>query len=341
MNRKSQLFNLLEKANNPHLLIDGDGRIVWQNQAACDFLALSVEMNSDIYHFFEAAQVRKILSTEHYSTFDAQFETKSGNQVKQAVLVVDLSGGNPDSLFFLLSLHSRASEQSEILQRAQFLETVAHDLKNPLGAIFGYADALLDTQVGSGLNETQQNVLSRIRNTALRCIEMVRNYQQLLELQSGSILTVNTPLNLNSVVESVISSLWRSGNDSAVLKTELAEPAPMIKARRIQVERIFANLFGNAIKYTPAGENITVRTWNAENAACLSVTNSGAVISEDELPQLFDRYSRASTGQEQSGSGLGLHIVKQLTQKLGGKCQVSSSLEQGTCFTIILPSARF
>lgn len=337
MNNNSELLNLLENACNPHLLIDGDGQIVWQNQAARNFFALLEGETADIYQYFEPGQIKKILTTEHYTTLDVQFKTKTGSQIKQAVLVLDLSSGNPDSLVFLLSLFSRATEQSEINQRAQFLEAVAHDLKNPLGAIFGYADALLDTQAGSGLNETQQHVLIRVRSTALRCIEMVRNYQQLLELQSDAILPISAPLNLNSIVDGVVSYLWRPGIDSADLKVKLDQSAPTVKARRIQAERVFANLLGNAIKYTPNDKTITVSSWVADNLVYLSIHNDGTTIPADELPQLFDRYSRASSGQEQSGSGLGLHIVKQIMQRLGGKYQASSSPKDGTCFTVAFP----
>ena len=337
MNNEIPLINLFEDASNPQLLVDGDARIIWRNQAANSFFEVLADDTDDLRQYLEPEKIKAILATEHYSTLDVEFITKSGTKLQQAVLVSDLSSGDPDSLAFLLSLFSSITEKAEINQRAQFLESVAHDLKNPLGAIFGYADALLDTAVGVGLNDIQQQVIGRVRSTALRCLEMVRNYQQLLELESHSVLPVNSDINLDTVISSVIAYLWRENKDGSKLNVTLSSKPLMIKARRAQIERVFANLLGNAIKYTPAGETINVKTEAVDEKAVISVHNSGVHIPAEELPGLFERYSRASTGENTSGTGLGLHIVNQITERLGGSIQVKSSPETGTVFTVALP----
>jgi signal transduction histidine kinase len=246
---------------------------------------------------------------------------------------VDLSGSDPSDLMILVVFRpGRAS-----VQQRQVLATVAHDLKNPLSAIFGYVDALLDTSLGAGVTDNQRAVIGRVRSTAARALEMVRNYQYFAELSEHAVIASAAREELSTTVRVVLDYTWRSDAHTPRLELKLAQEGLWVKIERVQLERIISNLLSNALKYTPANGVVTVTTAVSDGRALLEVTNTGALIHPDELPMIFDKFQRTSTSRGKPGSGLGLHICKQLVEAAGGEITAESNTDLGTRFQILLP----
>lgn len=328
----------LLNARDPFLCVDGEAHIVWHNTAAEELLAAAATPLRELGDLLPPQDIRSVLSTTHYSTIESKLKDRRGNELKQTIVVIDISRGLLDSELFLLCFKSVGSESTMMAAREEFLATIAHDLKNPLGAIFGYADALLDTPVGAGLSAQQRDIISRVRHTAQRSVELVRNYQHLSALQSRSITPSQNTISLNAAVQNIVDYTWRDEQHSPKLLLNLAAPPPLVRLEKLHLERIVSNLFSNALKYTPVNGTIVITTGEEGGRPFMEVKNSGAVLTQSEIDSIFEKYTRAHNSSGIPGSGLGLYIVKYILDAVGGTIHVSSSEASGTSFKIGFPS---
>jgi two-component system sensor histidine kinase BaeS len=124
---------------------------------------------------------------------------------------------------------------------------------------------------------------------------------------------------------------------SVTLDRELAE-APVVADER-WLHQVVTNLLGNALKFTPAGGRVTVRTGQTGPDAVLTVTDTGVGIAADELPHVFERFWRGQAAAGTSGSGIGLAIAAELARAHGGTLAAASQPGQGTTLTLTLPRA--
>jgi two-component system, OmpR family, phosphate regulon sensor histidine kinase PhoR len=121
-----------------------------------------------------------------------------------------------------------------------------------------------------------------------------------------------------------------------------APPEPlMVRATDQGLARIFGNLVGNGVKYTPTGGSVTVRLGLQGSGATVTVADTGMGIPKDELPRLWTEFFRARNAKQSEivGTGLGLSIVKRLIASFGGQVSVASEEGKGTSFTVSLPVA--
>jgi two-component system sensor histidine kinase BaeS len=135
-----------------------------------------------------------------------------------------------------------------------------------------------------------------------------------------------------------------------VLKVEQDNDIPICECDSGKMDQVVTNLVSNAIKFTPKDGEVTVRTYRKSygeeipglsgDFVALDVIDTGVGISADEVPLIFDRYRQATSanGSTQKGTGLGLTIVKRVTEAHGGRVFVESSLGKGTKFTVVIPT---
>jgi signal transduction histidine kinase len=105
----------------------------------------------------------------------------------------------------------------------------------------------------------------------------------------------------------------------------------------VALERIFANLLHNALKFTPGAGQVAIRSAPQNGEIVVSVADTGPGIAPQEIPLLFERYKQSKTSRNREGAGLGLFIVKSLVDAYQGRVEVESSLGVGTCFSVFLP----
>lgn len=241
------------------------------------------------------------------------------------------SKADPDCVTISLATMNRSDQQT---MASDLLAMLAHDLKNPIGAIFGYADILLDTPTGVGLNDKQNEILSRIRGTSSRCMELIRNYLYLAQSQDGKLSLRPVKLDLNNALRSVIETTWRDESDAAQVSLDLCPNGALVQADNFALERMLANLFSNALQYSPPRGEIKISTRREENSLVLEINNQGQPIAAQDLPHIFERFYRATNSKGIRGSGLGLYIVQQIASALQVRLSVDSNISSGTTFRL-------
>jgi light-regulated signal transduction histidine kinase (bacteriophytochrome) len=231
-------------------------------------------------------------------------------------------------------------EQRAVRARDDLLAVVSHDLRSPLSGVLLQTEVML--HVTGPADEAGENVLrggvERIRRLA---DHMKALTDDLLDL--ASIEAHRFALHLRSVESRELVEEARLGVSplaeakGLTLTVELID-APRLEADPERIFRVLSNLLGNAIKFTPAGGTITIRTERRGDDLSIAVADTGPGVAADQLPHVFDRYWKAPS-TSQPGSGLGLYIARGIVEAHGGTIWAESSAA-GARFTFTLPLAR-
>jgi signal transduction histidine kinase len=234
---------------------------------------------------------------------------------------------------------ARALAEEAVRSRDEFLTSVAHDLKNPLGAIKGYAQLLQRRlRTTRGLDPlTIEEQLRRIEGMADRTSIQIDELLDAARLQAGQPLPLNlAPVDLSELVERVAAE-WQGASPLHSIHVErvTTELLGVWDARRL--ERVLSNLIGNAIKYSPEGGQVTIRTCHEPDGVVLVVQDGGIGIPAQDLPHVFERFYRASNATGLEGTGLGLAGVRQIVEQHGGSIAIESDEGRGTRVTVRLP----
>ncbi len=232
----------------------------------------------------------------------------------------------------------RVRAQAANRLKAQLVSALAHDIKNPLGVILGYAESI-ESRLGNR-PEAQDNLnaLQRIEDNAERIVKLVTGFLDASRVESGKVELARQPVQLNLLVREVCRQQMgdlRSKNLS--LRVDLHDPLPDMLGDEAQIDRVLWNLVGNAIKFTPMGGKITVIS-RVENAhVCVDVKDTGTGIPKDEQPLLFSEFRCLKGSAKVEGTGLGLFIVKTIVEAHGGKVGVESEEGKGATFSVRFP----
>jgi signal transduction histidine kinase len=245
------------------------------------------------------------------------------------------------------STDPQASSTQELEQaRLQFIDLVAHELKQPMTAIQGYTTLLLLGMAGE-LNETQRQFVDVINANVGRMGNLVNNLLEISRLEAGRIRLEFAPVDLRTVVEEVVTAA-RSDIEARDhnLKVDLAEGLPLAWGDRQRLAQILTHLLNNACRYTPEGGTIRIAAARCDDPElpaghlCVTVTDTGIGLTPEEIASL-DKFFRADHDfvQQQAGSGLGVPIARGLVALHGGDFVVESEPERGSSFSFTVPVA--
>lgn len=213
---------------------------------------------------------------------------------------------------------------------------IVHDLRDPLATIALEA-YLLDRKLAAGDHTDARSAVARI----LRNIDFLdRMVQDLLDSCAAGDAGLDLqrgPLELRELLELVVDRTISTSDRGRVL---LEAPFPVaLSGDRLRIERVIANLIGNALKHTPKHGMIIVRLDPGPEVARVSVIDGGPGIPAEELESIFDKYCRGSTACGQGGRGLGLFLSKKIVEAHGGRIGVESVPGRGARFYFELPMA--
>jgi len=227
--------------------------------------------------------------------------------------------------------------QHAVRARDDLLAIVSHDLRNPLNSI-GLALGMLKFPEESDRRKSMKQ-LAAIERSATRMNRLIDDLLDVASIEAGHLSVEKTRFGVQQLVaEALEASQSAAAIRSVELKAELSPSLPAIFADAARLQQVFANLVGNAIKFTPAGGVVTVRAKPSGDAVTFSVTDTGSGIGEDVLPRLFDRFSQAKR-TARLGTGLGLFIVKGIVEAHRGRVWVESRVGEGSTFSFALPVA--
>jgi signal transduction histidine kinase len=221
------------------------------------------------------------------------------------------------------------------LQR-QFVSMVSHEFRTPLAIIDGSAQRIL-RRLDQLPTERMEIGLTKIRTAVARLTDLMESVLSAARLEAGSIKYEPAPCKMDKLVEDLCHN-YQELNSKHKIIANVGKLPPMVHVDVSLIRQVFSNLISNAIKYSPEGTEVLIVGESDEHGGVqVSVQDQGYGIPADELDKLFDRYFRASTSTGIVGTGIGLHLVKMLVEMHAGTVTVSSTVGEGTCFTVRLP----
>ncbi|HEY9700716.1 MAG TPA: ATP-binding protein [Trichocoleus sp.] len=227
------------------------------------------------------------------------------------------------------------------LDRAKtiFFSNVSHEFRTPLTLMLGPLEDLL-THPSKPLPTEDREQLETVHRNSLRLLKLVNTLLDFSRIEAGRIQAVYELTDL-SAFTAELASVFRSAIERAGMTLNVdCPPLPeQVYVDREMWEKVVLNLLSNAFKFTFAGA-ITVGLQWLKDRVELIVQDTGTGIPEEELPHLFERFHRVpgAKGRTYEGSGIGLSLVQELVKLHGGTIEVESVVDQGTCFTVTIPT---
>ena len=241
----------------------------------------------------------------------------------------------------LVATEQRLRLEAERANRAkdEFLAIVSHELRSPLNALRGWGFLLGSAKApDASLIERATQAIKRNVDHQARLIDDLLDTSRIM---SGKLNIERRPVNLVEIVQAAMEVV-RPSSVAKRIDVELSteRPAVTIEGDAARLHQIAINLLSNAVKFTPEGGGVRVSVETGEGVARLAVTDTGAGIDAEFLPRVFDRFTQAdtSTTRRHGGLGIGLALVRHLTELHGGKVRAASEgVGKGSTFTVELP----
>lgn len=212
--------------------------------------------------------------------------------------------------------------------------TLSHDLKNPLSMI-ALDLCMLQERLPAFASSELRRTLARIGQNVAFIDRLVHDLLDLSLIDAARLEITAVPLELSSLVEEVIERAT-SARDRTRVRVEVGEPV-IVLGDGARLERVIANLLGNALKYSPRGSQVVVRLAIAAQTVRVSVIDHGPGLDPAEASTVFEKFRRASSARGREGAGLGLFVSHQIVAAHGGRIGVDSVVGEGSCFYFELP----
>lgn len=343
---RRQFDALYEKSPAAYLTIDDDGAIKRANPAAVHLLEDTIA-NSTTRNFYdfvkrdaaadnsEAILRGKVSAGLTVTDFQLPIVTVKGQD--RWVLVTVFAGESRDER--LLAVTDITEQRAVDTAKSEFVALATHQLRTPIAAIRWNVELLLRTMKDSK-TEKQDKYLTKVERNVLRMLNLINDFLSVSKLEMGTFAAEPEVVEFGEYLAGILDEFEEKVTNKQLTVHKTLEPEQM----RVAIDRrlfhiISSNLLSNAVKYTPAGGSVAITARNDNGTFYFSVADTGIGIPETEQAELFKKFFRATNAKQQvtEGTGLGLYVVKQSVEILGGTLSMQSAENQGTTFIVELP----
>ncbi len=362
--RTAEVQDLYDNAPAGYHSLDVDGKLLMINQTELNWLGYTREevLGRPFTDFYAPSSLE--VFQEQFPAFkkrgwvkDLEVELLSKDQriipvVINSTAIYDANGNFVMSRSTLLD-DSERKAANETLRRTnlklehalrmkdEFLANMSHELRTPLNGILGSSEVLLDGYRGA-LNDAQRKFVSTIDVSGRHLLSLINDLLDITKIEAGKFELQPEIVNISDVCRSSLVFV----RDQALKKNIALEFLPetavtTLLADQRRLKQVLINLLNNAVKFTPANGQVILKVKARQEQKCLefAISDTGIGISAADLQRLFTPFTQVdgSLARQYEGTGLGLALVKRLTEMHGGTVTVTSVVGQGSCFTVSLP----
>jgi signal transduction histidine kinase len=243
----------------------------------------------------------------------------------------------------LITQEASARAETEALKqldklKSDFVNAVSHELRTPLTSIKGYTEFLED-EIGGPLSPQQGEFVAQIDQSTLRLQRLVDDLLDFARMEAGTFALQCLETDLADKIQEMLASMTPQAQ-AARITLEASVPSEPLTVRMDpqRIDQVLTNLINNAIKFTPEGGRIVVRSAAQGDQLRLEVEDTGIGIAPEDVPKLFKRFGQLEAGTRKvGGTGLGLSISKAIVEAHGGAIGVTSEPGKGSTFWFTLP----
>ncbi|MEX0800424.1 MAG: ATP-binding protein [Dehalococcoidia bacterium] len=339
MEERNRLMASLDSSVDAVVALDESGHVAFANPAAAELLSRpreELEGQPFAWLMPEADVVEALRVSREEGRRETRVIERPNRRYLQVFATPIVGGG--EGWAALVIFHDLTEVKRVEQVRRDFVANVSHELRTPLAGI----KSVLETLSGGALEDpkTAREFLARADGEVDRLVKMVEELLELSRLESGEVPMAQEPVALASVLETAVDRLRpRADRQGAQLTLEVTPGLPSVIGDSDRLERVAINLIGNAIKFTERGGAVRVSAAATNGVVTVQVSDTGVGIAPEDLPRVFERFYKADRSRGDSGTGLGLAVVKHTVEAHGGSVAAESEHGRGSRFSFSLPVA--
>ncbi len=245
----------------------------------------------------------------------------------------------------LVTLSRRLEKANRELTKAidaknRSMGVLAHDLRNPLGVITGYAE-MMEMAYGEALGEAPMEIIRAIHSSSRFMSSLVNDLLDFSSIESGKLELNKEPVDLAALIDHLVHLSAISADQKDIrLQCRADGEGVVAEADAVKITQVINNLLGNAIKFTPRGGRVDVALERKDGEALVTVEDTGQGVPEQDRDRIFQAFERSGAPTEnESSTGLGLAISKRIVEGHGGRIWVDRGKDKGAAFRFTLPLA--
>lgn len=291
--------------------------------------------------------LRAVMNGENFETRDLILVSVQEQRRPVAISVVCTTTGQNERIITLRDIARELEEEGE---QADFISTASHEMRTPVASIEGYLGLALNPKTAT-IDERARKYLEEAHASSKHLGRLFKDLLDVTKLDDKKIRVQLTPVEMASTVRSITNGQVPMMSEKGIHYTFGANAARSDNTARVVNQEVYAsvdidflreavnNLVENAIKYTASGGGIWVNVRGDDDRVLINVTDTGIGISPDDLKHVFQKFYRADNSQTRTvgGTGLGLYLVKQRVEAMGGKVWAESSFGEGSTFYLSFP----
>lgn len=340
--------NIIDTVNEGIQLVSVSGEVVLNNKALSKII--------DPHHSLHENHDSEHVSLKHFQSICdqpdelAQFFTEAivedftdtrtfrysiSQNAPVFVEVYATSVYKSDEKMGTMFVHRDITREYEIDQmKSELVSTVSHELRTPLSSVLGFTELLLAKELKP---ERQKKYIETIHKEAVRLTNLINDFLDLQRMESGRQQYTMQPLSMDEMAIDIVNR-FRHEQKHHVHLIDKAKHVNVLGDQERLVQ-LFINLIGNAIKFSPAGGDVTITLENINQMLQVRIKDQGIGIPEDEIPKLFQKFKRIDNTSRRKigGTGLGLSISREIIKKHGGDIWLESEEGNGTTVIFNLP----
>lgn len=334
---QQQLDTVLRSTADAVIVIDHEGRLTMANPAAERLfgIALSDVHGQSLARLLVHSKIKGDLKSllRHRTLRPFTFSLQVGERTVRGH-AAPIKGPSQESSGWVTILQDITDLKELDRLKSQMIQMASHDLRNPLNLAYNY-QMLLNETIAQPTDE-QREMLDGLRRNLMRMEDLISNILDLERIEAGIGRRIE-PFDWEKLVQEVVEELVDKPTHAIALDTPT--DLPTVWGDRVQLRQALTNLIDNAVKYTPPGGHITIRSRHKGKELQVEVEDDGLGIPADRLPNLFQHFYRAKQPGTESigGTGLGLSLVKAIVEGHSGRIWVQSQENQGSTFGFALP----
>ena len=291
--------------------------------------------------------IRSINSGENYTTSDLVLVSMQEQRRPVAITVVCATSGQNERIITMRDIARELEEEGE---QTEFISTASHEMRTPVASIEGYLGLALNPKTAT-IDDRARKYLEEAHASSKHLGRLFKDLLDVTKLDDKKIKVQLSPIEVSSTVRSIVNGQVPQMSEKGIHYTFGAAGASRDGAGKTINQEVYSsvdidflreainNLVENAIKYTATGGGIWVNVRGDDDRVLINVTDTGIGISPDDLKHIFQKFYRADNSQTRTvgGTGLGLYLVKQRVEAMGGKVWAESSFGEGSTFYLSFP----
>lgn len=330
---REKLSRILSAIADPVIVVSGDDHLTMINQSALAVLGIAPEQR------YEGRKLQEVFGDGDFLSL-FQRAKNGGGSIEELKLADGrtfyVNTSLHEGVGWIVVMHDITPLKLTDQLKTELVQTVSHDLKQPLGVMNGYVELLL---LQNKLDATGETFAQMILRSISAMRQLIDDLLDLARIESGVRLELHQTPIAPLITESVENVRLMADKKQTQVINEVPLDLPEVQADPSRLTQIFNNLIGNAIKYSPPKSIVRVTASVTDSTLRIAVRDNGIGIAPEDQARIFDRFYRVRRTETKDieGTGLGLAIVKRLVEAHGGQIGLESRLGEGTTFHVSLP----